>query len=466
MNAPSPVNQAAAGAPTAIARRPQPNDFRPLQELTVGEMLEDPRVMKAMAESAPQHLSPQRLLRVMAQALRKTPKLALCSPLSLLGAMITCASLGLEPNTPLGHCYLIPFEKREKRGTQWVTAGVEVNLIIGYQGLIDLSRRTGNLVSIHADVVYEGDEFSYEYGSNMHLRHVPNGLSRENRKPVSAYAIAKLADGEAFEVLAYPEVMRIRDATQAYKQAMIGKDRGDRNWASSPWIAYEHEMACKTMVRRVSKWLPKSIEFATAVQMDSLAERGMIDFQAIAAQPMLAHDPDAVTFDQETGEITDKKAEVTQTTTAKPTPPKPPAAKVKEEPKPTPAELAAAAEAAAKAAAEQEAAEREADRLQREAQGEPVTVQEEQTQAEDDDGWDDYTKMMLDELKVQTTHKDASATNVTFRDAVVGAVDRKEITEERGNVLLASWNQAAIARLTDLQAAPKKEAPKPPTKGK
>lgn len=462
------MNQTIPASQTVV-RRPQPQDFRPLQELTIGEMLEDPRVAKAIAESVPQHLSPARLLRVMAQALRRTPKLALCSPLSLLGAMISCATLGLEPNTPLGHCYLIPFEKREKRGTQWVTASVEIQLILGYQGLIDLSRRTGSLVSLHADVVFEGDEFDFEYGSQMHLRHVPRG-SREGRKPTYAYAHAKLEDGEAFEVLPYAEVLKIRDNTQAFKQAMIGKDRGDRNWASSPWIAYEFEMSSKTMVRRLSKWLPKSIEFATAVQMDSLAERGMIDFAAIAAQPMLAHDPDAVTFDQETGEITDTnktepKPAAATTTTAKPTPPKPPVAKAKEEPKPTQAELAAAAEAAAKAAAEQEAAEREADRLQREAQGEPVTVQEEQPQTEDD-GWDDYTKMMLDELKVQTTHKDASATNVTFRDAVVGAVDRKEITEERGNVLLASWNQAAIARLTELQAAPKKEAPKPPTKGK
>ena len=405
----------------APVRRPTPTDYKPLQELTVAQLLDDPRVMRAMAESAPQHLSPQRLLRVMAQALRKTPKLGQCHPLSLLGAMITCASLGLEPNTPLGHAHLIPFEKRGKRDGQWVTEGFEVNLIIGYQGLIDLSRRTGNLVSIHADVVYDNDEFSYEYGSNMHLRHRPVG-GREGRKPTHAYAHAKLSDGEAFEVLPYSEVLRIRDNAQAYKQAMISKDRGDKNWATTPWIAYEHEMSCKTMVRRVSKWLPKSIEFATAVQMDSLAERGMIDFAAIAAQPALVADPEMASQ----AEPPDQPAE-------KPQPPKGngATAAAPKQPEPPPAPT--------------EADEREADRMQRAvAEGETV---------EEADDWDVYLAKMVEELTKANLPAIKAEVNATFRDAVLGAVERKEIADERANALFAAWGQ-------HYQAPPKTPAPK------
>jgi recombination protein RecT len=404
-------------APTQVAAaRPQPSHFKPLQELTVGELLEDPRVMKAMAEAAPQHLSPQRMLRVMAQAMRKTPQLALCHPLSLLGAMISCASLGLEPNTPLQHVHLIPFAKRAKNPQgRWETVGYEINLIIGYQGLIDLSRRTGSLVSIHADVVYEGDEFSFEYGSNMHLRHVPQG-AREGRKPVYGYAHSKLEDGEAFEVLPYAEVMKIRDNAQAYKEAMRQKAEGDKRWATTPWIAYEHEMSAKTMVRRLAKWLPKSIEFATAVQMDSLAERGMIDFRAIAAQPALAHDPEGASRDED---VVEGKA--TETTTAKPTPPKAtaPAAKTVSPPPPT------------------EEDEREADRMSRTAQGDPVE-QEETEQQTQSDGWDDYVAKMLAEYNA-AKGKGRDEVNATFRDAVVGAHERKEIAEPRANELLTAW---------------------------
>ena len=182
----------------------------------------------------------------------------------------------------MGHCYLIPFEKRAKRGGQWVTERVDVNLIIGYRGYVDLARRSGAMTSIHADVVYEGDDFSFEYGSNMHLRHVPRG-ARADRKPLWAYAHAKLTDGEAFEVLPYEQVMSIRNGAQAYQQAVKAKNDGRQHtFDTSPWVAYEHEMAAKTMIRRIAKMLPLSIEFANAAALDGMSEAGRVDFSAFA----------------------------------------------------------------------------------------------------------------------------------------------------------------------------------------
>lgn len=145
---------------------------------------------------------------------------------------------------------------------------------------------------------------------------------------------------------------------------------------------------------------------------------------------------------------------------------KPPAAKV--EPKqPTPAELAAAAEKAAKEAEEKEAVEREADRLQREQDGEQVIVEEkeeeEQTPQAEGDDWDGYMKMMLAELNAQKTAKDVAATSATFRDAVLGAVERREITEDRGNALLNLWNPAVEVQSKQMPVA----SPTPPKpKGK
>jgi len=402
----------------ATAVRPQPSHYLPIQDLNIQQLLEDPRVKTGIAEAAPQHLSPQRLLRVMTQAIRKTPLLAKCSPLSLLGAMITCASLGLEPNTPLGHAYLIPFAKRAKVDGRWQVVGYEINLIIGYQGLIDLARRTGSLVSIHADVVYEGDEFSYEYGSNMHLRHVPIG-TREGRKPTHAYAHAKLEDGEAFVAMPYAEVLRIRDNAQAYKEAMRQKTENDSRWKTAPWIAYEHEMSSKTMVRQLAKWLPKSIEFASAVQMDSLAERGLINFEAIGETPALAHDPEGAAHEEKT----EGAAETKTAAPAKPQPPKAPAAKAPEPPPP----------------ATSEEDEREADRLSRAAAGDPVDAEETGEVAADD--WDQYLGKMVAEYQGSKTQSDKDGVNATFRDAIVGAYERKEIDEARSNALLGTWQQ-------------------------
>lgn len=426
-----------APAGTAVAR-PKPSDFKPLQNLTIGELLEDPRVKKAVVDAMPRHLSPDRLLRVFAQAFRKTPKLAQCDPLSLLGAMISCASLGLEPNTPLGQCYLIPFEKRKKQGTQWVTERVDVNLVLGYQGLIDLCRRTGSLVSIHADVVYDGDEFSFEYGSNMHLRHVPQG-AREGRKPLYAYAHSKLEDGEAFEVLPYEQVLSIRNAAQAYKQAMADKARakqGDNRWATTPWIAYEHEMAAKTMVRRLVKWLPKGIELAAAAEMDALAERGRMNFGAIALDPSLASDPAAAQIedgtDAEPQPQPDAPLAHKQAAAAKAEPAKQKAEKTPEQ---------------ADELSEEE--QREADRLSRAAAGDDAG----NAAVDATEEWRPYLEKMLAEAKDCKTDADLKAVHDTVRDTIVGAVERGDITEADGDTILGQW--AGLAP----KALPKKGKP-------
>jgi len=273
-----------------------PDDARPQlaqagDGLTIRKIFENEKIVRKLKATVPRHLNPERMLRVLSLAVQKTPKLAECDPLTLLGAMMVCASLGLEPNTPLGHAYLVPFEKRAKRGNQWVTDAIEVNLIIGYKGYIDLARRSGSLVSLHADVVYgaagnlPADEFSFEYGSNMHLRHRPIG-DNEGRPPLWAYAHASLKDGQAFEALPYERVLRIRDGSQGYRAALAAKNGqyGDqaRAWVTAPWVAYEHEMASKTMIRRLSKMLPLSIEFANAAALDAMSETGEIDLSAFA----------------------------------------------------------------------------------------------------------------------------------------------------------------------------------------
>lgn len=263
--------------------KPARNDFVPLKELTVGQMLNDPRVMQMVRGAVPRHFSPERLLRVMANAMRKTPKLGECNTVSLLGAVITCAALGLEPNTPLGHAYLIPFDEYKGFGEKRQKVGTNVNLILGYPGLLDLSRRSGSLVSVHCDVQYEGDVWSYEYGSNQHLKHIPKG-ARAGRKAHHAYAHAKLTDGEAFIVLPYEQVLATRDASQGYRAAMATKEKGYRGWQDAPWIKFEHEMACKTAFRQLAKWLPRAIEMSSAFDIDEASERGHMDWDQVVDQ--------------------------------------------------------------------------------------------------------------------------------------------------------------------------------------
>lgn len=199
----------------------------------------------AIAQVLPKHVSPERLMQVAFTAVRTTPKLLQCNSDSLIGGIIQCATLGLEPNTVLGHCYLIPFKD-------------QVQIVIGYKGLIDLARRSGQIVSIAAHVVHEADEFEYEYGLNPVLRHKP--FEGEERGPIThAYAVAHLKDGgSAFEVMPLGDIHSVMLQTQS---------RGNYG----PWKDHFPEMARKTAIRRLAKYLPLSIEMATAIDLDSKA---------------------------------------------------------------------------------------------------------------------------------------------------------------------------------------------------
>ena len=83
----------------------------------------------------------ERFTRICLTAMRQTPKLAQCEPASILGAMMTCAQLNLEPNTPQGLAYLIPY-------------GRECQFQVGYKGLMQLMYRSGAIASFNVDVVY------------------------------------------------------------------------------------------------------------------------------------------------------------------------------------------------------------------------------------------------------------------------------------------------------------------------
>ena len=105
-----------------------------------------------IAKALPSVITAERFTRITLSALSTNPQHAQCTPKSFLGAMMTAAQLGLEPNTPLGQAYLIPYRNH---GT------LECQFILGYKGLIDLAHRSGEVSVIMAQIVYENDEFEY-----------------------------------------------------------------------------------------------------------------------------------------------------------------------------------------------------------------------------------------------------------------------------------------------------------------
>lgn len=257
----------------------------------------------AIAAMLPRHLNAERLLKVAQIAATTTPALLECEIPSLISAIGQCAQMGLESNTVLGHAYLIPFRAKNKAG-QWIK---NVQVIVGYKGLIDLARRSGHIVSIAAHEVREKDTFELEYGLEEKLRHVPY-LAGDRGPILGYYAVAHMKDGgHAFDFMPNSEVMDIRNGSQGYKQAIASAEKY-KNTPAHPWIDHEVEMGKKTAVRRLAKMLPLSIEFSTAIAVDDLSERGKQAHIDIIEGECVVHEEEVPeiheTINQETGEIT------------------------------------------------------------------------------------------------------------------------------------------------------------------
>jgi recombination protein RecT len=223
----------------------------------------------------PKHVSPDRLLKVAQIAATTTPALAECDVASLVGSILQCAQMGLEPNTVMGHAYLVPFNTKRKDAEgneRWVKS---VQVIVGYKGLIDLARRSGQIVSIAAHEVCENDTFVLSYGLEERLDHVP--AMGERGDVLGFYAVAHMRDGgHCFEFMSRLQVEQIRDASQsAMKDEYVnGKKTGRRIPKAGPWWDHFVEMGRKTVIRRLAKYLPLSIEFASAVALDAMAATG------------------------------------------------------------------------------------------------------------------------------------------------------------------------------------------------
>ncbi len=207
-----------------------------------------------IANALPRHVSPDRMLRIAMTSARKNPDLLECSPESFLGAVIQSAQLGLEPDTSLGHAYLLPYYN-SKTGTK------EVNFMPGYRGLMDLVYRVANHPIIVPAGVYEGDVFEYEKGLHPLLRHVPMPR-KSGAKLTHAYCVASFMDGrKEFIVMTREEIEACRSRSKAK--------------GFSPWQTDYEAMAFKTVIRRFVKYLPMSAEVQHAAALDDLAEAGV-----------------------------------------------------------------------------------------------------------------------------------------------------------------------------------------------
>lgn len=208
---------------------------------TVGALMKSMEAQ--IARALPSHIKPDRMIRIMTTMMSSSPKIMQCDQKSLLAALMLSGQLGLEPNTPLGQCYIIPY-------------GTKATFQLGYKGLIELAYRTSQYQVIYAMPVYSNDKFEFSYGLNPDLKHTPANKPEGN--PVYYYAVYKLINGGSdFRVWSREKV-----ETHAKKFSKAF------NTSDSPWKTNFDSMAMKTVLIDVLKFSPKSIELDRAISND------------------------------------------------------------------------------------------------------------------------------------------------------------------------------------------------------
>lgn len=192
------------------------------------------------ALALPSHISPEKFQRVAITAIQNNPKLLQADRKSLYGACMKAAQDGLLP---------------DGREAALVDFGGNISYMPMIAGVLKKVRQSGELASIHASVIYENDKFRYWVDSDgQHLEHEPI-LFCERGKAIGAYAMAKTKDGSlTIQALSHADIEKIRNAS--------------RSKTSGPWLSWWEEMAKKSALRRLAKYLPQSTDLEHSLHAD------------------------------------------------------------------------------------------------------------------------------------------------------------------------------------------------------
>lgn len=262
------------------------------------DYLEHPQVKSGIAAVAGKFLTPERMLTLCVNAVKKTPKLAQCDPRSVLGAMMTSTALGLEPNTPQQQAFLIPYKTRAFVDGKWQDV-LECQFQIGARGFITLAYRSPVISRFEAHAIHQHDTFRNVVGSKSFLEYEKRLLG--DRGPlVGAFSYAMLAGdrGETAVVLPLDEIEKIRARSETYKalmreleqaQSPADKQKAERKLAETPWVMWADDMAAKSALKKHAKQLPvaSSDLLLAAADIDDRGDAGILDLGSMT-------DPDTV----------------------------------------------------------------------------------------------------------------------------------------------------------------------------
>lgn len=206
----------------------------------------------AIQQSLPSHIDVAHFQRVLTNAVEHDKELLNADRQTLFNACLTSAQLGLVTDRFLGECYLLAYNKKGSNLKQ-------VQVQIGYRGLLKLARQSGDISNISAHVVYERDDFEYVLGDNETLKHIPS-LEENRGDMLFVYAIAKFKDGSIQRaILTKADVIKRRKASKT---------------GGHIWNEWEEEMWKKTALRALCKLLPMNTNLQNALEVSNQTDAG------------------------------------------------------------------------------------------------------------------------------------------------------------------------------------------------
>lgn len=205
-------------------------DNRQTALVAVRRELTSPQMGEQFRAALPAHITTEKFQRVLVTAVSTNMDLLNCDQRSLFAAAMKAAQVGLLPDGK--EAALVAFKDK-------------VQFMPMVAGVLKLIRNSGQLKSITAEVIRENDEFELFVDENgKRFRHAPKWFS-DRGKVIGVYAHAITTDGGVYiDVMSRDDVERIRSVSRS-------RDRG-------PWVDWWDEMAKKTVIRRLAKYLPSS----------------------------------------------------------------------------------------------------------------------------------------------------------------------------------------------------------------
>lgn len=206
-----------------------------------------------IASLLPSGMDAQRFVRVSLLAVSKNPRLLECDRASVVLSVIEAAEVGLEPTGGVGGAHLVPFNQKG--------GGKKAQLIYDYRGVQHLIREGGG-GEVKTVLVYEGDHFEVFEGTQPRIDHRPKYLTTDPTKITHVYAWP-LDHPDKFEVMTKEQVDAIRARSRAANDG--------------PWVTDYGAMARKTVLKRISAWLPLKPSIRAVLERDTERELGLGD---------------------------------------------------------------------------------------------------------------------------------------------------------------------------------------------